>query len=355
MQYGNRHSNQIGPELQAYYDTLWLENAIEGNIYEKFYTITKTLPQNSTEEIKFRKWIDPRELYLAGRNVNNDITGNATGAGERTFSLMPEGEYNKFILPEGSSGDSKQTMKYIEMSATVFPIGDWMPETEELNLLHPVYTTEEAVKQMGVLSGTVIDSFYRDQMRYGASQVKDISADGAGKDNVKDNAFTEELRKMYVVLQLSGAKPLKHVISSHINFSTTPIHTTYIGVVHPLVMSAFEENEKFVPVEEYPAVALMENEGGKIGQFRFVSNPNAPLELNADGSYKTDIMVFGADHSATVPLRGKGRAEVIFKPLGSAGIGDALNRKATVGWKTWLGAKTLYPERLGKITVNANF
>jgi len=352
MEYGDRINNQLGPELCAFYEKTWLTQANQKSIFDRFFTNTKTLPQKSTENVVFRKYIDASELYFAGQNVNNNITGNDTAAGERTFVSAPQDAYKKFILPEGSSGDSKQSMKYVEISATVFPIGDWMPETEEINLLHPVYTTTEAVKQMGNLGGTIIDSYYRDSLSYGAGHVKDMST-----VLVSDAAFTAEANKMYMLLMLSGAEPVSNILSSNGDTGTVPVDTSYLMVMHPVLANELRErNADFVPIENYAAgVTKLDNEVGKIGMFRVIQNAAAKVVDAGAGAYTGDIFCMGADHSSQVALRGKNRSEIIFQPLGSGGIADPLKRKGTLGWKTWLGAKTLYPERLGKITAKAAF
>ncbi len=348
MEYGNRHNNQLGPELQAFYDKTWLTQASQKSIFDRFFTNTKTLPQNNTEDIVFRKWIDASELYFAGQNVNDAIVGNDTAAGEGTALTAPKDAYKKFILPEGSSGDSKQTMQYVEISATVFPIGDWMPETEEINLLHPVYTTTEAVKQMGDLGGTITDSFYRDQLSYGAGHVDDLT----GTD-ITDVAFTAALEKMTLMLELSKAEMVNDIISSSPNYATVPVNSYYLATIHPLGAMQLRKNPDFVPIEQYAAgITPIEGEVGIIGLTRFIKNPNAPLVSTGAGAYSAEVFVMGKDHSSQVALRGKNRTEVIFQPMGSGGIADPLKRKGTLGWKTWLGAKTLYPERLGKITVD---
>lgn len=348
MEYGNRHNNQLGPELQAFYDKTWLQQASQKAIFDRFFTNTKTLPQKSTEEIIFRKWIDASELYFGASNVNAGITGNNTAAGEGTVVTAPKDEYKKFILPEGSSGDSKQTMKYVEISATVFPIGDWMPETEEINLLHPVYTTTEAIKQMGDLGGTIIDSFYRDQLSYGAGHVDDIT----GTD-ITATGFTTAVEKMSLMLELSKAEMVNEIISSSPNYGTVPVNSYYIGVVHPLGAMQLRKNPDFVPIENYAAgLKPLDNEVGMIGLVRIIKNPNAYLVSTGAGTYSAEVYIMGKDHSSQVALRGKNRTEIIFQPLGSGGIADPLKRKGTLGWKTWIGAKTLYPERLGKIIVD---
>ena len=352
MEYGDRKHNQLGPELCAFYEKTWLTQASQKSMFDRFFTNTKTLPQKSTEEIIFRKYINAAELYFTGQNVNNTITGNDTAGGERTLVSAPKDAYKKFILPEGSSGDSKQSMKYVEVSATVFPIGDWMPETEEINLLHPVYTTTEAVRQMGDLGGTIINAYYRDQLSYGAGHVSDLSTVLAS-----DGVFTTEVNKMYMLLMLSGAEPVSSILSSHVNYGTTPVDTSYLMVMHPILANEIRErNASFVPIEEYAAgVTKLDNEVGKLGMFRIVQDAAASITDAGAGEYVGDIFLMGKDHSSQVALRGKNRTEVIFQPMGSGGISDPLKRKGTLGWKTWLGAKTLYPERLGKITAKAGF
>ena len=352
MEYGDRVNNQLGPELCAFYEKTWLTQSAQKTMFDRFFTNTKTLPQKSTEEIIFRKWINASELYFAGQNVNNTVTGNDTAGGERTLVSAPKDAYKKFILPEGSSGDSKQSMKYVEVKATVFPIGDWMPETEEINLLHPVYTTTEAVRQMGDLGGTVIDAYYRDQLSYGAGHVVDLST-----KLVSDADFTKEANKMYMLLMLSGAEPVQSILSSHVNTGTVPVDTSYLMVMHPVLANEMRErNQAFVPIEEYAAgVTKLDNEVGKLGMFRVIQNAAASIVDAGGGEYTGDIFCMGKDHSSQVALRGKNRTEVIFQAMGSGGIADPLKRKGTLGWKTWLGAKTLYPERLGKITAKAAF
>lgn len=356
MEYGNRTSNQLGPDLQAFYDKTWLTQSSQKSMFDRMFTIMKTLDTKSTEEIIFKKWIDPSELYFGANNVNAGITGNDTAGGERSLVTTPADAYKSFILPEGSSGDSKQTMKYVELSATVFPIGDWMPETEEINLLHPVYSTTEAVKQMGDLGGNIIDGYYRDSLLNGAGHVVDITGGGAGADNIEDAAFTNALENLYVKLQLSGAEPVSHILSSSPNIGTVPVDTYYIAMVHPVAASAIKSNASFIPLKDYAAgVTPLDGEIGIIGEYRIVKHTNCPLTYVSAGLYSADVIVFGKDHSAQVALRGKNRTEVVFQPLGSGGIADPLKRKGTLGWKTWLGAKTLYPERLAKIKTLVSF
>jgi len=76
--------------------------------------------------------------------------------------MIARDEYQNFVLDEGSSGTSKGQMKLIKLSTDVFPIGDWMPYTEELTLFHDRWTTAETTNQMSDMSALVIDGYYRD-------------------------------------------------------------------------------------------------------------------------------------------------------------------------------------------------
>ena len=356
MEYVDRVNNTIGPELQAYYEKTMLGQAVQSTMFDKYFSIQKTQPLNSTETIKFRKWINMSELYFGANNVNATLTGNTTADGERSAVLTTTDAYSDFVLPEGSSGDSKASMKYVELESSVFAIGDWMPYTEEIDLLHPVWTVKETAKQMGEMAGNILDGYYRDQLVNGAGHAYDISAGGAAADSVDDAAFTNAFRKLYVELKLSMAQPISSVLTSSTDVGTTPIRASYIAVGHPVASNLLLDNASFVPVEKYAAgTTLLEGEVGTLGQFRIIENENAPLTDETGGVYKATFIVMGKDHSAQVPLRGKNRMEFIFQGIGSAGIADPLKRKGTLGWKTWLGSKTLYPERLGVVTALVQF
>lgn len=73
-----------------------------------------------------------------------------------------------------------------------------------------------------------------------------------------------------------------------------------------------------------------------------------PGEAGAKGRDVYSTLIIGADAYGTVPLEGAG-LEVIVKPLGSAGTGDPLNQRSTVGWKATKTAKILVDEYMVRI------
>ncbi len=356
MQYGSNLGNGLGAEMQAYLDKTLLTNISENTMFDKLATMQRALPLKNSKEIRFDKWIRMADLYLTD-NINATFTGNDVNVGEETLQNVPVGEYQNFILEEGSSGQSKAQMKLIKQETSVFAIGDWMPHTEEMEMFHNRWTVAETSKQMGEMAGLIIDGYYRDLYINGAGHLNDISGDGASNDNVVDSAFSEAARQVYLALKLSGAKPVNEIMSSSPNYGTVPVIAKYTGYIHPIAAERLRDNADFTPVEDYDTGGKsMGNEVGILANsIRVIENENAPLTEISAGVYSCDMIVCGKDHTAHVPVRGKGATEFVFQPLGSGGTSDPLKRAGTTGWKSWLGAKVLYPERLAVMTARVLF
>jgi len=353
-QFGDNLGSGLGAKMQAFLDKTLLTNIVQNTFHDKMATMQKALPLKSSKDLEFRKWIRMQDLYLAS-NINAKFTGNVIDAAadkdEETLQNVPADEYKNFVLAEGSSGASKAKMKLIKSKATVFPIGDWMPYTEEMGMFHDKWTVAETAKQMGEFGGMIIDGYYRDLYVNGAGHVATVAA---GK-TVADPEFTKALRQTSVALRLSGAKPTSEFMSSSPNYGTIPVRSKYSLTMHTIACEGLRDNPDFVPVEKYRTSGTLENEVGIIGDFRVFEDPNSAITEKSSGVYTIKAIAGGRDHTAHVPIRGKGSTEFVFQALGSSGSSDALKRVGTVGWKSWLGAKVLYPERLAVVTVEVNF
>ena len=354
MEFGNDLGSGLGAEMQAFLDKTLLTNLTQNAYFDRLATMTRALPLKNSQELRFDKWIRMQDIYLTD-NINQNFTGNVIDAAnnidEETYQNVPASEYENFVLAEGSSGASKAKMKLIKSKATVFPIGDWMPYTEEMGMFHNRWTVAETAKQMGEFAGLIVDGYYRDLYVNGAGHSATVTA---GK-TVADPEFTLACRQTSVALRLSGAKGMNQLMSSSPNYATVPVNSKYTMVMHTIGCEGLRSNPDFVPVEKYKTSGTLENEVGILGEFRILEDPNAPIVEKSAGVYTIKAISGGKDHTAHVPVRGKGSTEFVFQPIGSAGSSDALKRVGTVGWKSWLGAKVLYPERLAVIEVEVNF
>ena len=353
MRFGNNLGNGIGAEMQAYLDKTLLTNIVDNTVFDRLATMQRPLPLRNTKEIKFDKWVRMQDIYFANAEnrklaglKNPDGTDQTNNEAYEVHQMLAGNEYTNFILDEGSSGASKAQMKIIQQSTSVFAIGDWMPFTEEMEMFHNRWSVAETTKQMGEMSGLIIDGYYRDLYLNGAGHFIDDS-----NVDISSSDFTKSCRQMVTGLKLSGAKPVNAMMSASANYGTTPVKARYTAYFHPIGAETIRQNPDFVPVEKYGTGKEMDGEVGTIGQIRFIENSNAPV-TESGSDFIIDIIVVGQDHTAHVPVRGKGSAEVVVKALGESGS-DPLNRAGTVGWKSWLGAKVLHPERLGVIKVKA--
>lgn len=367
LQYGkNGADGKLGKHVQDYLSYLMTDRLAQETVFNRFCTKGKDLPQNKGDTIEFKRWVPMRDLIglnnilrtYTGNALTEDANGNVT-AYEANAINIPANEYSNYVLPEGSSGNEVGAMKEVTEKATVFPIGMYMTVTEETQILHDRYTMKENITQYSEVASLIIDGFYRDTFIAGAGHLVDATTDGTnaifvGTGDVNaDATLVKGVRKLSLQLRLSGAKYVNEVLAQSPKYAKQGILGRYIGIVNTLASEALRDANGFRPVEDYPGgVKLLDNEIGMIGDVRVIENPNAPIEAGANaGEYKITMLVMGKEHTSDITLRGKGKVEVIVKGLGQNG-NDPLNRVSTIGWKAWLGAITLYPERLGKIEFN---
>jgi len=345
--YGTQGSG-LGAKQQAYVDKLMATEVAQKTIFDKFATMQKALPQNNGTKIVFRKWVPMKDLMLANE-IYTDYTGNDVANGEGIATLVNKNAYQDFILPEGSSGTEKGQMKVVEQSTDIFPIGAFMTVTEEVKTFHDMYTISENVRQYSDVASFIIDGFYRDIMINAAGHLVDITSNTAPEDDATSGSMSKAVRKISLQLKLSGAKYVNSILSSSPNYKTKPVWSRYIGVVNTLAGDALKDNPDFVPLEKYASSSVkpLDGEIGMLKDVRIIENENMLIEQEDDKNIGY-MLILGKEHTANVPLRGKKRIEVIVKGLGQNGD-DPLNRVATIGWKSWLGASTIYPERLGLI------
>jgi N4-gp56 family major capsid protein len=338
----------LGVKQQAYLDKLMTAELAQRLIFDRFATIEKALPQNNGKTIEFKKWVPMRDLMIANK-IYKDYTENQEGEGIAV--LVDKGAYNNIVLPEGSSGTEQGQMKKISFTTDVFPIGMWMSVTEETSLFDDMYTIKENIRQYSETASMYIDAFYRDTYINSAGHQIDITGNADPDDKVTSEAFFNAVRKISLQLRLSGAKYVNTVLSASPNVGTVPVWSRYIGIVNIMMGEAIRNNPKFKPLEQYATgnVKPLDGEIGMINDIRIIENENMLIEDAGNGTYTGYMLVLGKDHTANIPLRGKKRIEVIVKGLNGGDKSDPLNRTQTIGWKSWLGAYTLYPERLGLI------
>ena len=344
--YGKNGLN-LGPEVQAKLNYLATKYIVDQTIYDKFFTLMFPLNQKEGTRVKIRRWIDMQDLVIANSVYQNAVSKGGDEyvyqPGDLIHHLTPEDFWKQFILEEGSSGNEFGKMQKIEIEADVFMIGSYMSITEETMLYDPMYTLKENISQYSRVYAKIINGFYRDTLFNSAGHRIDSNAVGS------DSATSQAIKQMSANLRISGAEYVNNIISASVKFGTVPVLSRYIGYVNPLAVNDLEQNPDWIPVEKYASgTKLLDGERGMIGDVRVIEDFEAPVDT-VNNKYK--MIITGKDHSAQIPLRGKKGAQVIVKGLGENG-NDPLNRLATIGMKAHLGAKTIYPEKVGVVEFN---
>ena len=355
LKYGNQ-GNKLGAKQQALVDKLMATEVNQKTNFNKFATITKALPQNVGKTMKFRKPVKVKDLMLANKIYKKYLGSSDYKEGQGIATLVDENFYQNFILAEGESGDERSFADYIEVQTDVFPIGFWSKITEEVSIFHDLWTLGDYIRELSETGAFIIDGFYRDLYMNSAGHSVDISGDGSDKDNMKDSNFTDAVKKTSMKLRLSGAKYVNKILDNSPNYGTIPLNAKYIAIVNPLCEFSLRDNADFIPVENYPNVSkVLDNEIGTLKDFRFVFDENMLTDTDSDGNQYGYALIMGQDHTADIPIKGKNRIETITKGLGTDDKSDPLNRFQIIGFKSWLGACSLYPERIALIKAKITY
>jgi len=343
--YGNQGSG-LGVEQQIKLNKLMTAKVNQQTIFDKFATLTYGLNQGEGTKINFKKWIPMKDLVLANKLYQDQLTSDAYRPGQAIYSMVEEDLYKQFILQEGESGTEFGQMKKVEQGAEIFRVGSWMTVTEELVQHDDMYTISENINQYKNVVSLIIDGFYRDLYRNGAGHHQDITGNDAGHNDVTDSEFTAALKTVSTQLRISGVPYVDEVISSNLYEVKTSIWAKYVGYCNPLVINKMEDNADWKPLEQYASMLKgqpLPGERGMIGDVRMCEEFN--MYATAD---EGEVLIFGKDSTAQIPFKGSNGIEIVTKGFGDNG-NDPLNRRMSIGWKSVLGASVINPENLAKV------
>ena len=207
--------------------------------------------------------------------------------------------------------------------------------------------TTENVELLGQQRGETFDQLYRDLY---ATATNIVYANGTTTATVTEIADKNDLDRLYRMLKTNKAKTFTPMIMASQNIGTGPVMPAYWAMCHEDVAFDLRHTADFLLVSEYAKSggAIAGEFGCDKNGFRFLSSPNGYVLAGANGttSAGTDvqntssyvdvysIFAVGQQAVAGVDLAG-GNGGIIRKALGSAGTGDPLNMRATVGWKQY--------------------
>ena len=304
-------TTQIPAEVNNFYDRTLLFRAVPLFVHTRWAQVRDIPRKAGTTTIKFRRY------------------GNLTAA----TTALSEG-----ITPAGSQ------LSVTDITATVLQYGDFVTITDVLDYSSQDPVLMEAAEILGDQMGDTLDQLTRDVLAAGTNVYYAGSGHTLRTQVAAGELITLALvQKTVRLLKNNKARRMTKMVDATTGYGTSSLNASYIGIVHPNTTFDLKGISTWVSIEKYSSTAgVMEGEVGKLDEVRFVETPNAKV-FTAGGAAGIDVyatLVFGSDAYGTTRISGEAMKNIV-KPLGSAGTADALDQRATSGWKATFVAKIL--------------
>lgn len=294
----------LSVENKTFYDMTLIDEA-QANLVHDQFAQKRPIPKNGGKKIEFRK-----------------------------FASLPKA---LTALTEGVTPDGKK-LSVTSIEATVSQYGDYIVQSDVLELTSIDNTIVEATKILGRQAGLTLDTITRNVLQSGTEVFYCPKKDGTVVGS--RSALTAECKLTVDVVNRVVAILKKH--------NAPKINGDYIAIIHPLVAYDLMSDPAWVDAHKYTTPENIYNgEIGKIGGVRFIESSEAKVYYGTDDNNKcpSGLAVFGclflADGAYGVTEITGGGLQTIIKQKGSAGTGDPLDQRSSIGWKAIKTAEIL--------------
>ena len=283
----------LSKENKTYYDMTLIEEASAQLVHDQFAQ-KRNIPANGGKKIEFRK-----------------------------FASLPKATT---ALTEGVTPDGKK-LSVTSIEAEVAQYGDYIVQSDVLELTSIDNTIVEATKILGRQAGMTLDTITRNVLQAGTNVWYAPKSDGSA---VTSRAGLDDTCVLTVDLVSKVAAFLKKNNAPKINGD-------YVAIIHPFVAYDLMNDPNWRHPHEYKDTSEVYNgELGKIAGVRFVESSEAKVYEN--GVF--GCLFMGANAYGTTEVTGGGLTTII-KQKGSAGTADPLDQRSSIGWKAMKTAEIL--------------
>lgn len=307
----------LAPEMKTYYD-MNLINEAEANLIHDQFGQKRPIPKNGGKTIEFRK-----------------------------FSPLPKATtpISEGVTPDGKSLEVKS------ITATVNQYGDYIVQSDVLELTSIDNTILEATKLLGSQAGRTLDTITRNVINAGTnvSWCSKVAADGT-ETAVTSRTTLDTTAKLTV-------KAVKKAVAKLRGQNAPTIDGKYVAIIHPYVAYDLMNDDAWIDAHKYAnPTKLYEGEIGEIAGVRFVQTTEAKVwnddtcPSNGSGKYHSvfSTLFIGEGAYGVTEIAGGG-LQTIIKQKGSAGTADPLDQRSSVGWKGIKTAELLIPNYIVRV------
>lgn len=302
----------LSKEMKTFYDMTLIDEAGPQLVHDQFGQ-KRPIPANGGKTIEFRKFSP-----LA-----------------KAMTPLTEG-----VTPSGSD------LNVTAITATVAQYGDFIVQSDVLELTALDNTILEATKLLGKQAGMTLDTVVRNVLNSGTNVTycPKIAAATGAETAVTSRANLDLTAKLTVDV-------VQQVVAKLRAQNAPTINGDYVAIIHPYVAYDLMRDPEWIDAHKYAAPENLYNgEIGKIGGVRFVQSTEAkiwrdntcPAQSGATPAYYGvfSTLFLGEGAYGVTEITGGG-LETIVKQKGSSGTADPLNQRSSVGWKALKTAEIL--------------
>lgn len=294
----------LSAEMKTFYDMTLIDEAQAALVHDQFGQ-KRPIPKNGGKTIEFRKFA------------------------ALTKALTP--------LTEGVTPDGKG-LTVSTITATVEQYGDYITQSDVLELTSLDNTILEATKLLGRQAGLTLDTIVRNVMQSGTNVTYCPKVADGVETAVTSRANLDNTSQLTV-------KVLQQVVAKLRAQNAPTIGGKYVAIIHPYVAYDLMRDPEWIDAHKYAKPDnLYEGEIGEIAGIRFVQTSEA--KIYEGGVFGT--LVFGEGAYGVTEITGGG-LQTIVKQKGSAGTADPLDQRSSVGWKAIKTAELLIPQYLVRV------
>lgn len=282
--------NDLSPEMKTFYDMTLIDEASAQLVHDQFGQ-KRPIPANGGKTIEFRK-------FSSLPKATTPITEGVTPAGNK--------------------------LNVSTITATVRQYGDFIVQSDVLELTAIDNTIVEATKILGKQAGLTLDTIVRDVLAASTSVQYAGGVSSASALTASNKLTVDEIKKAVAFLRAQNAPT---------------INGDYVAIIHPYAAYDLMSDPAWIEAHKYAAPENMyAGEIGKIAGCRFVETSEAKIATG--GVFYTTVLGEGA--YGVTEITGGG-LQTIVKQKGSAGTADPLDQRSSVGWKAMKTAEILVP------------
>ena len=295
----------LSDEMKTFYDMTLIDEASAALVHDQFGQ-KRPIPKGSGKTIEFRKF---SPLAKASTPLTEGVT------------------------PDGNS------LNVTNITATVAQYGDYIVQSDVLELTSLDNTILEATKLLGRQAGATLDTVTRNVLQGGTNVTfcPKVAADGT-------ETVVESRSDLDTTSQLT-VKVIQQVVAKLRAQNAPTINGKYVAIIHPYVAYDLMRDPEWIDAHKYAnPTNLYEGEIGEVAGVRFVQTSEA--KIYDGGVFGT--LIFGEGAYGVTEITGGG-LQTIVKQKGSAGTADPLDQRSSVGWKAIKTAELLIPNYIVRV------